>query len=130
MLTYAARSSAAPAQAWALIARPDRWSRWAPHVRGAWGLGAPEVEEGRHGAVRLLGFVPVPATITAKRPGREWSWRVGGVDLTHRVVPRPDGCEVVVEIGAPAPLEAVLSASYGAAVALLVRNLARVASRA
>jgi hypothetical protein len=46
------------ATAWALLARPDRWHEWAPHLRGAWGLSDPatgEVEPGRRGAVRLLG---------------------------------------------------------------------------
>jgi hypothetical protein len=126
-LTYAAHSSGPPERAWDLIARPDRWARWAPHVRGAWNLGAPEVEAGCRGAVRLLGLVPVPATITGKRPGRSWSWRVGAVDMTHRVEPAGGGCDVVVELSAPAALETLLRATYGPAVGLLVRNLARVA---
>jgi hypothetical protein len=35
-------------------------------VRGAWGLGSPEVREGAFGFARLLGVIPVPARITAK----------------------------------------------------------------
>lgn len=128
MLTYAAHSPAPASRAWALFARPGQWPRWAPHLRGAWGLGAPEVEPGRRGAVRLLGFVPIPVAITAKRPGRSWSWRVGAVDMTHEVVPDANGCEVRVEICAPAPVEAMLRATYGPVVALLLRNLARVAA--
>ena len=128
MLTYAAHSPAPASRTWELRARPDLWSRWAPHLRGAWGLGSPEVEPGRRGAVRLLGFMPIPVSITDKRSGRSWSWRVGAVDMTHRVIPRPDGCEVRIEISAPSPVEAMLRASYGPLVALLLRNLARVAA--
>lgn len=130
MLTYEAPCAAPPEQAWALVARPGRWSRWAPHVRGAWGLGEPEVTPGARGAVRLLGFLPVPARVTGKRAGRWWSWRVGPVEIDHRVEPRGSGCSVAVDLRAPAPLESLLRVSYGPAVALLVRNLARVAEHA
>jgi Polyketide cyclase / dehydrase and lipid transport len=129
MLSYSARSDAAPERAWELVARPGRWSRWAPHVRGAWGLGAPEVRPGARGAVRLLGAVPVPATVTAKRAGRSWTWRVGLVDIAHRVEPRAGGCVVAVDLCAPPALEPLLRVSYGPVVALLVRNLARVAAQ-
>jgi len=128
-LTYSAFSHASPAQAWALISEPERWSEWAPHLRGAWGLGRPEVEPGRSGAARLLGVVPVPVTIIDKRPSRSWTWRVGAVTMDHVVRAAPGGCEVAVEMRAPAPLEAGLRASYGPLVAVLVRNLARVAER-
>ena len=132
MLRYESESSAAPDDAWALMARPDRWSRWAPHLRGAWGLGAPEVRTGARGAARLLGVVPVPAKITGKAvggPTRWWSWRVGPVELIHRVGPRAGGGSVVgVDLKAPPPIEAALRVSYGPVVALLVRNLARVAA--
>jgi hypothetical protein len=129
MLRYAARSTATPAQAWALMARPAAWPAWSPHLRGAWGLGSPEVRQGARGAARLLGVVPVPARITAKTPGRAWTWRVGVVDMDHRVDPAPDGCEVSVTLRAAAPVEAVLRMTYGPVVALLVRHLAHVAGR-
>lgn len=129
MLTYSARSAAPPAAAWDLLARPARWREWAPHVRGAWGLGSPEVEPGARGAARLLGAVPVPATVTAKRAGRSWTWRVGPVELAHRVEPRGRGCEVATDVLAPAPLEAALRVSYGPLIGLLMRRLARVAER-
>lgn len=115
--------------AWALLARPDRWRRWAPHVRGAWALGEPEVVAGRSGAVRLLGFLPVPVRVTAKRAGRSWSWRVGPATLVHRVEPRAGGCAVVIDLEAPAFVERSLSVTYGPLVSLLVRNLARTAER-
>ena len=132
MLRYESHCSAPPAVAWALIARPALWHRWAPHLRGAWGLGQPEVEVGARGAARLLGVVPVPARIASKEAGRSWVWRVGGVvEMDHRVEPGEgaDRCMVAVTISAPAPLELALRASYGPLVALLVQRLARVAQK-
>jgi hypothetical protein len=70
----------------------------------------------------------VPATITAKEPGRAWSWRVGPVTLRHSVQPAGDGALAGIDVEAARPLEAVLRVSYGPAIALLLRNLARVAS--
>jgi hypothetical protein len=131
MLTYEARSSAPADAAWSLVAQPDRWHEWAPHLRGAWGLGEPEVQTGARGAARLLGILPVPAEVTEKHPGRRWSWRVGPVEIVHRVEPAPvgSGSLVAVDMRAPAPLERALAVSYGPLVALLVHNLARVAAR-
>jgi len=84
---------------------------------------------GARGAARLLGAVPVPARVTAKRAGRSWTWKVGPVSLVHRVEPLGTGCEVAIDLCAPRPLERLLSVSYGPVVALLVRRLARVAER-
>src|SRR4051794_8198853 len=106
---YAADSAATPAEAWSLIAQPRRWAEWAPHVRGAWNLGAPEVEAGKVGAVKLMGVVPVPAKVTAVEPGRSWTWRVGPVVLVHAVHPTPVGCRVSVTVEGPAPI----TAAYG-----------------
>jgi hypothetical protein len=129
VLTYSATTSATPEEAWALMARPALWSRWAPHLRGAWGLGSPEVEAGARGAVRLLGVVPVPAHVLHVAPGTSWTWRVGPATLVHRVHPlRSGGASVAVDIRASAPVEAVLAATYGPLVQLLVKNLARVAA--
>jgi polyketide cyclase/dehydrase/lipid transport protein len=133
VLSHEVESFAPPTAAWALVARPARWHEWAPHVRGAWGLqGADgEVRLGARGAARLLGAIPVPAVVNRKVPGRAWTWRVGPVELDHRVEPRTGGgCVVAVDLRAPAPLEAVLRVTYGPVVALLVRNLARAAERA
>lgn len=96
-------------------------------MRGAWGLGEPEVREGARGYARLLGALPVPARITAKEPRRSWTWRVGGLTLVHRVEPRSRGCLVAIDIAAPQPLEQVVGLSYGPVVGLLVRRLARAA---
>lgn len=130
MLSYRARSAAPPAQAWSLVARPGRWHEWAPHVRGAWGLGEPEVKVGARGAARLLGAFPVPAVVTAKEAGRSWTWAIGPVSLVHGVTPLGTGSEVSVQITAPGPLETALGVTYGPLVALLVRRLARVAESA
>ena len=129
ILTYEALSAARAAKSWALIAQPRRWSAWAPHVRGAWGLGEPEVSKGARGYVRLFGVVPVPARITAKRAGRSWTWRVGMLTLVHRVEPRGRGSLVAIDIEAPGALEPLVRASYGPVVGVLVRRLARVAER-
>ena len=77
--------------------------------------------------MRLLGAVPVPARITAKDPGRSWDWHVGPASFRHRVAAVPGGSVVGVDISAPAPVEAILRVTYGPLVAVLVRNLARVA---
>jgi carbon monoxide dehydrogenase subunit G len=130
MATYHQHIRASPERVWALLARPDRWAEWAPHLRGADGLGAPEVRAGASGAVRLLGVLPVPARITAKRDGRLWTWRVGPVTLRHRVDPAPGGeAEASIELIAPTLLEPALRVTYGPVIALLLRNLARVAER-
>jgi hypothetical protein len=114
----------APEAAWTLIAQPARWHEWAPHVRGAWGLGAPEVEVGRQGAVRLLGVVPVPAAIVAKDDNNSWTWRVGGVvTMAHVVTPHA----VAITLEAPAPLERALGAAYGPVIRLMLQRLSRTA---
>jgi hypothetical protein len=127
-LTYRAECDAPPERAWALVARPRRWREWAPHVRGARGLGSPEVEVGASGQVLLLGALPVPVRVVAKRPGRSWSWQVGPVEIDHRIEPRAGGCSVIVELHAPAVIAMPLRVTYGPLVAVLARNLARVAA--
>jgi hypothetical protein len=129
VLRYTARTAARPEVAWSLLAQPDRWPDWAPHLRGAWGLGEPEVRAGARGAARLLGVLPIPARVSDKHPGRAWTWRVGPVEIAHGVEPRGGGAEVIVELSAPAPLESLLRITYGPLVTLLVANLARVAER-
>jgi hypothetical protein len=125
MRTFTADSNASPNAAWALLARPDAWSEWAPHLRGAWGLGSPEVREGAFGFARLLGVVPVPAKITAKDADRSWTWRVGPMTLVHRVVPRTRGCTVAIDLVAPGPLEPALAATYGPVIQVMLNRLAR-----
>ena len=128
MRSYSARTTGSPERAWELFARPAQWPAWAPHLRGASGLGEPEVRAGARGTARLLGVVPVPARILAVEPGRSWTWRVGPMTLVHRVEPAPGGATVATDLLAPAPLEAALAVTYGPVIALLMRNLARVAA--
>jgi hypothetical protein len=130
MLSYSAASDATEAEAWSLLARPARWHEWAPQLRGAWGLGDPEVRTGARGAARLLWAIPVPARILSVDPGRSWRWQVGPMQLDHRVEPAPGGgSRVGVDLMAPGPLEALLAATYGPVIAVLVRRLAAVAAR-
>ena len=64
------------------------------------------------GFARLLGVIPVPAKITAKDDA-SWTWRVGPIELVHRVVPRERGCTVAIDLRAPGSLEPALAAIYG-----------------
>src|SRR5688572_22955266 len=116
MRTWTADSSGDPALAWELLSRPARWHEWAPHLRGAWGLGEV-VRAGDAGAARVLGAVPVPVRITAVDAPRSWSWRVAAlVDMDHHVLARAEGLTVRVDLRAPAPLEAGLALAYGPVV--------------
>src|SRR3954471_15652739 len=112
MRTFTADSTATPGAAWDLLARPDAWHEWAPHVRGAWGLGSPEVRQGAFGVARLLGGIPVPAKVTAKSE-RSWGGGGGPMTLVHRVQPRDGGCTVAIDLLAPGLLEGALAATYG-----------------
>jgi hypothetical protein len=127
MRRHHAHTEARPQTAWALLACPTRWAEWAPHVRGAWGLGWPQVREGAVGAARLLGVVPVPARVGRVDPGVAWEWRVGLVRMDHRVEPSPDGdgALVVIDLSAPGPLEAAVDAAYGPVIDVLLERLAR-----
>lgn len=133
MLQRSADSHAAPAAVWELVSQPGNWPRWAPHVRGAWGLAGPDgtVREGARGAARLFGALPVPVVITEVRPGRSWTWRVAGLmDMEHRVTPRrAGGSTATVTLDGPAPLRAAMAVTYLPLVGLLVERLARVAER-
>jgi hypothetical protein len=70
VLAYSATSAGSPRMAWRLMAEPALWHRWAPHIRGASGLGEPEIEAGRSGFVLFTPGLPVPARITGKRAER------------------------------------------------------------
>jgi hypothetical protein len=125
VITFTVPCTAAPAAAWSLYARPDRWSEWAPHVRGAWGLGDPVVAEGASGAIRLAGVVPIPARILAVDAPREWTWQVGPVVMRHWVAPDAVG----LDLSARGPLERALGLAYGPVVRVLLGRLARRAER-
>ena len=130
MLRYESPCAAAPAAVWPLLARPARWPEWAPHVRGAVGLGDPEVRAGALGAVLLLGVAPVPVRVTAVEPGRSWTWRAGLVTVRHRVDPLEDGHSVVgIDLSAPGPLELGLRVTYGPVCRWATAALARRAAQ-
>ena len=92
-----------PDAAWALYARPDGWSQWAPHIRGAQGLTGygGEVRAGAKGLVWLL-FAPIPVTVTWVDRGHSWSWKVGPVEMDHVVEPLDGGgCRVALVLRQP-----------------------------
>lgn len=126
---FSADSATPPSVAWSLVAEPSRWHEWAPHIRGAWGLGSPEVELDKRGAARLLWLVPIPARIAAKSDDRSWTWQVGPVTLDHEVTPRDGGSRITMSISATGPIEKLIASTYGPLVQLLVDRLARVAER-
>jgi len=127
--TWSADSDGPAKAAWSLISRPDAWPEWAPHLRGAWGLGGQEVREGAVGAARLLGVVPVPAVVVDKRPGRSWTWWAApGVEVVHRVEPRAGGCTVSLSLSAPGPLEPALALLLEPVVTRSLRRLARISA--
>ena len=118
-------TTASPDAVWPLLARPGRWHEWAPHLRGATGLGSPEVEAGRVGVAWVLG-APVLAQIVHKHPGRSWAWRVGPAVLVHAVRPRDEGGSTIsVTIQAPLGLDAALGAAYGPVIRVVLGRLAR-----
>lgn len=119
---------AAPADAvWALIARPDQWHRWSPHVKGADGLGSPEVEQGATGRVVLRGGIRVPAEVTEVTPGRSWSWKVGGIIVNHVVTPTAAGCRLEMPVGSAGAPWVPAAILYEPFVGLIARRIASVA---
>lgn len=130
MLGFEQLSRGRPEAAWSLIAQPARWSAWAPHIRGAVGLGSPEVREGARGVV-LVGFIaPVPVRIGAKQAGEFWDWHTGPLRIRHRVEPHPQGCRLSIEMHAPAPLERVLAVAYGPVIRWALKGLSTLAADA
>lgn len=131
MRTWTASCTAPAAAVWPLLARPAEWSRWAPHVSGAWSLGEPEVRAGAIGAARVLGLLPLPARITDVHAGREWVWRIGALgllEMVHRITPSPGGgCEVAVDVIAAPPLDRMVALVYGGTIEAALRRLARLA---
>jgi uncharacterized protein YndB with AHSA1/START domain len=123
-------TEADPERVWELYSQPSRWKEWAPHIRAPKNLGSPEVEPGSSGSIRIAGLAPVWGEVTAKRPDRSWTWRVGLTELTHTVTPRAGGGTVIgLAMRAPAPLELAIRMSYAHVTRLLLHNLARKAER-
>lgn len=129
MAFSSAHSAAPPERVWDLIARPGRWHEWSPHVAGAEFLGEPEVEAGARGRVLLRGGLALPATVTAVQTGESWAWEVGGIAVRHAVRPAAGGSEVEMATAGQGPVWGAAAAAYALPVALLVRNIARLAAR-
>jgi uncharacterized protein YndB with AHSA1/START domain len=119
--------TATPARLWELVARPDLWSRWSPYVRGAEGLGSPEVEQGARGKVVLRGGIRVPAEILEVSPGRSWSWQVGGIVVHHIVTPAPGGSRLVMSVEPNGTLWTPAALAYAPVVNLIARRVAQAA---
>ncbi len=124
MLRFEEVSRGRPEAAWRLLARPACWSSWAPHVRGAVGLGSPEVQKGRVGVVFVAFLAPVPVRVSDKSDGRYWDWKTGPVRIRHAVAPHADGCRLSIELRAPAPLEAAIGLAYGPIIRWVLHRLA------
>ena len=127
MAARGASSAASPEQLWDLIARPGQWHRWSPHVRGAEGLGSPEVRQGAKGSVVLRGGIRLPAEILEVDPGKSWSWQVGGIVVNHVVEPAPGGSRLSMPVEHRGPIWAPAALAYAPIVGLIARHIARVA---
>ena len=126
----AVECAAPPERVWALLAQPDRWHQWSPHVRGAEGLGSPEVLAGAEGQVVLRGGLRIPARIVEVEPGESWSWHVAGLLIRHRVAPLPGGrSRLEQSVEGSAPAWSIAATLYAPLVGLIGRNLVRVAER-
>ncbi|MFN8159859.1 MAG: SRPBCC family protein [Solirubrobacterales bacterium] len=128
--TLAIECDAPPERVWELISQPGHWPEWSPHVRGAEGLGAPQVTEGAEGRVVLRGGLRLRARVMEVIPDESWTWRVGGLVIRHTVRPLPAGrsrLEHVVE-GSSARWS-LAARAYAPLVGLIARNIARVAAR-
>lgn len=101
-------------------------------MRGAWGLGEPEVQGSALGAVRVLGVLPVPARINLVEKSwtrRHWVWSIGVVSFDHTVRRDPDGCTIAISCHAPWPVERAISVTYWPLVKRFVDRLATVAEQ-
>ena len=129
MLRFTELSRARPEAVWPLLAEPARWSSWAPHIRGAVGLGSPEVVKGRRGFVRVAFIAPVPVRVSDTSAGRFWDWKTGPMTVRHQVEPAPGGSRLSIVVQAPAALERVIALTYGPLIRWVLHRLAVLAAR-
>ncbi len=130
-LSFSKSVRASPQRVWELLAAPDRWPEWAPHLAATGTLAGRGLQVGVRGHVRVAQTIPVPVEITAFEPSRAWSWRVRlplGPTVLHRLRPRGRGGTVVEMVfDCPPPLAPLVRLLY----APLVRSaLARLAALA
>jgi hypothetical protein len=129
VLRFSEVSRGRPEAAWALVSEPARWSSWAPHIRGAIGLGSPEVQRGRRGVVLVAFIAPVPVRVSDKSEGRFWDWRTGPLWIRHQVESDGEGGSVLsIEVRAPAPLEALVGLTYGPLIRWVLHRLSVLAA--
>jgi hypothetical protein len=112
------------AEVWSLLAEPGRWHEWSPYVRGAEGLGEPEVEAGATGKVVLLGGVRLDAEILEVVPRRSWTWQVGGLRVRHEVEPTSRGTRLSIAPEGDGPIWGPASLLYRLPTTLIERNVA------
>jgi hypothetical protein len=122
-------TEAPAAEVWSLLAEPGRWREWSPYVRGAEGLGEPEVEAGAVGKVVLLGGARLDAEILDVAPGRSWTWKVGGLRVRHEVEPTSSGSRFAMVPEGDGAFWGPAALLYRLPTALIERNVARVATR-
>jgi hypothetical protein len=123
------RTEAPAAEVWSLLAEPRRWRERSPYVRGAEGLGEPEVAAGARGKVDLLGGVRIDAKILAVVPGRSWTWQVAGLRVRHEVEPTDSGARFTMTPEGDGAFWGPAALLYRLPTALIERNVARVATR-
>ena len=126
-LTRVLGCRAATGTVWELISRPDRWSEWSLYVRGAEGLGDPEVKAGAKGRVIVAGGLKVPAEILEVEPGRSWSWKVGGVIVDHVVEPDGHGSRLSMPVRSAGPAWAPVALAYAPIVDLFTSRIVAIA---
>ena len=98
-------------------------------MRGAEGLGEPEVRAGATGKVLLPGGVRLDAEILEVTPGRSWTWQVGGLRVRHEVEPTPSGTRLLDRPLGRRPALGPAALIYRLPTTLIERNVARVAKR-
>lgn len=122
-------TEAPAAEVWSLLAEPARWREWSPYVRGAEGLGEPEVEAGATGKVLLPGGLRLDAEILEVVPGRSWTWQVGGLRVRHEVEATPSGTRLSMTPEGKGPLWGPAALLYRLPTSLIERNVVRVAKQ-
>jgi hypothetical protein len=98
-------------------------------VRGAEGLGEPEVEASAVGKVVLPGGMRLDAEILEVVPGRSWTWRVAGLRVRHDVEATPTGTRLSMAPEGSGPFWGPAALLYRVPTALIARNVTRVATK-
>lgn len=116
MLTYSLRTDASPDMVWHLLASPEHWPEWAPHIKHSVGFGPGLVAPGRWGLIFVAGLIPVSAYISDVVPGQSWAWQLGPLTVNHRVEPDSQGSIIAFDFQGPLPVKALAQAFYAPVV--------------